>query len=130
MKLALTLLLGLALSVSGADKKKKQKPPDLEVVETSVHRTAETVVLSGRVRNSGEKPIRGLILLFDFMAPGRQVVTTQKAPIDEEMLDPGKESTFRFETNDPPRSVEIQLNAQDASGRDLRVEKPGPYPIE
>jgi len=48
--------------------------------------------VDGRVRNSGEKPIKQLMLVFDFMAPGKQVITTQKGAIDEELLAPGQEA--------------------------------------
>ncbi len=86
--------------------------------------------VDGRIRNSSEKPIKQLMLVFDFIAPGKLVITTQKAPIDEELLEPGKEAVFHMELNAPPRSVEFQINASDGSGRELRVARPGPFPIE
>jgi len=126
--LQVILLLSLAIASTAAEKKKK--PPDVEVVEASAHRGDVTVTVDGRVRNSGEKPIKKLMLLFDFMAPGRQVVTTQKGAIDEELLAPGQEAAFHVELNAPPRSVEFQINAADGSGRELRVAKGGPFSIE
>src|SRR5438093_423894 len=92
--------------------------------------TTASSVSAPPARISGEKPIKQLTLLFDFMAPGRQVITTQKAAIDEERLEPGKEAVFHMELNDPPRSVEFQINAADGSGRELRIAKAGPFPIE
>jgi hypothetical protein len=130
MKHALVIFAVVAVSLSGADKKKKNKPPDITIVETSARRTEGRVALDGRIRNSGEKPIQGLVLLFDFLAPGSLVITTQKAPIDEEMLEPGKESVFRVELNDPVRAVQYQLNAVDRVGRELKVANPGPFVIE
>jgi len=88
------------------------------------------VALQGRVRNTGEKPIRKLRLLFSFMAPGRQVVTTQRGEIDEELLGRGEEATFNMELNAPPRSVEFSIDAEDGSSRSLTVGKAGPYSIE
>ena len=125
---AITAIVLTAGRSNAADKKKK--PPDVQIVEASAHRGESKVSLDGRLRNSSEKPIKALMLLFDFMAPGRQVVTTQKAPIDEELLEPGKEAAFHMELNDPPRSVEFQINAADGSGRELRVAGAGPFPIE
>ena len=121
-----TILLAGALC--GAEK--KPKPPDIEIVEASAHRGETRISLEGRVRNSGEKPIKKLILIFHFMAPGKQVITSQSAPVDEELLAPGEESVFHMELNDPPRSVEFQIGAADGSSRELRVGKPGPFPIE
>ena len=126
--LQIVLVFALALTSTAADRKKK--PPDVQIMEASAHRGESKVSLDGRLRNSGEKPIKALMLLFDFMAPGRQVVTTQKAPIDEELLEPGKEAAFHMELNAPPRSVEFQINAADGSGRELRVAGAGPFPIE
>jgi hypothetical protein len=126
--LQVILVVSLALVSTAAERKKK--PPDVEVVEASAHRGEVKVSVDGRIRNSGEKSIKQLMLLFDFMAPGKQVITTQKGPIDEELLEPGKEAAFHMELNAPPRSVEFQINASDGSGRELRVAKSGPFPIE
>ncbi len=130
MRRTSALLLVLALSLLGADKKKAPKPPDIEVLEAAAHRSDGKISLVGRVRNSSLRPIQGLVLVFDFMAPGRQVVTTQKGGIEEEVLDAGGEASFHMELNEPPRAVEFQVNAVDEGGRDLRVAKPGPFPIE
>jgi hypothetical protein len=119
------LLLVLALALAAADKK-----GDLEIIEVSGHRGEITISIEGRLRNTSDKPLRRLTLVIDFMAPGRQVVTTQKARIDEEILPVGEESVFRLEVKAPPRSVEFQFNAEDDRGRDQRVVNSGPFPIE
>ena len=126
--LRVILVFALVAVSSAADKKKK--PPDLEVLEAAAHRGESKVSVEGRVRNSGEKPIKVLTLLFGFMAPGKQPLTTEKGVIDEEVLEPGQEASFHMEAKDPPRSVEFQIGAEDGSGRELRVAKSGPFPIE
>ena len=126
----LRVILVVALAVASAAADKKKKPPDVEVMEASAHRGEVKVSVDGRVRNSSEKPIKQLMLVFDFMAPGKQVITTQKGAIDEELLAPRQEAVFHMELNAPPRSVEFQINASDGSGRELRVAKSGPFPIE
>ena len=126
----LWVVLILALVGAPAGAQKKPKPPDIEILEASAHRGERTISLDGRIRNSGERPIKELTLLFHFMAPGRKVVTTQKAQIEEPLLEPGQEAAFHVELNGPPRAVEFQLDAADGSGRELRVGKPGPFPIE
>jgi hypothetical protein len=37
---------------------------------------------------------------------------------------------FRGQLSDPVRAVQFRVQAVDADDRDLRVAKPGPYPIE
>jgi len=123
------LILALATGSPAADKK-PPKPPDIEVLSASAHRGERKVSLEGRVRNTGEKPIKKLTLLFNFMAPGKQVITTQKGEVDEELLGRGEEASFHMELNDPPRSVEFSIDAADGANRDLRVGNPGPFPIE
>jgi len=122
------LVVILAGALSGAEK--KPKPPDIEVLEASAHRGETRISIDGRIRNSSEKPIKRLTIVFHFMAPGKQVITSQTGRIDEELLGPGEESAFHMELNGPPRSVEFQIGAADGSGRELRVGKPGPFLIE
>ncbi len=125
------LFLGMALCLSGAEKKKKgPKPPDLDILEVAAHRSEEQIAIDGRVRNTGERAIRGLVLYFDFMAPGKAHLTTQNSPLENELLEPGQDAMFRVALKDPPRAVEFLINAMDAEGRDLRVSKPGPFVIE
>ncbi len=118
----------MAVCLLAADKKKKSV--DVEIVESIAHRTNGQITIDGKVRNAGDKPIKGLILLFDFLAPGKAVVTTQRGGIDEEVLAPGKEATFRVALQDPVRAVEYRYNATDEAGRDLRVGNGQLRPIE
>ena len=129
--LQVTLLLSMiaAVSLTGADRK-KPKPAEVLVLEASARRDGDHIKMDGRVRNSGERPIQGLILSFDFFAPGKTPLTTQKGAVEEELLEPGKEAAFRMELGDIGRAVSFQINAFDESGRDLKVIKPGPFPIE
>ncbi len=128
MRCAFILFAIATLFVTGAESKKK--PAEVQVLSASGRRAVGKISIDVKVRNTGEKPIEGLILLFDFMAPGRQVVTTQKASADEEVLDPGQESQFRVELNQPPRAVEFQIGAVDSAERELRVADAGPFVIE
>ena len=129
-RLAITLMI-LVVGLSASPRKRKEpKPPDLQVVESTARRLEGIVALDGRVRNSSPKPITGLTLIFDFIAPEKLVITTQKTQIDEEVLEPGKETVFRVQLTDPVRAVKYQLSAVDAGGRDLQVANSGPFVIE
>jgi hypothetical protein len=127
MKLALIALSVLCLCASGADKKKK--PPDVQVVELKVRKDGSRVTVDGRVRATGLKPLRGLILSFDFIASGNAVMTTKQAPIDEEVLNPGDEAAIHAETEYPARSIEYRVRAYQQGDKELVVANPGPYPI-
>ncbi|MEO7651226.1 MAG: hypothetical protein ABIZ80_12215 [Bryobacteraceae bacterium] len=130
-QLQVTFLLCLiaGLSLPGADKK-KPKPAEVLVVEATARRDGDVIKMDGRIRNSGEKPIQGLILSFDFFAPGKTPLTTQKGAVDDEIIEPGKEASFRMELGDIGRAVSFKINAFDEGGRDLKVTNPGPFPIE
>jgi hypothetical protein len=127
------LLVALATLSVAADKKRNRAPPkptEIEVVEITARRGEGRVSLDGRVKNTGERAAVGIVLLFDFMAPGRQVITTKRGDLEIETLEPGEEAEFHVYAPEPPRAVEIRVQVRDGSQRDLKVIKPGPYPIE
>jgi hypothetical protein len=128
MRRAVFLTVILVLSLTGADKKKK--PPDVTVVECNGRRAAGRITFDGRVRNTGEKTINGLVLLFDFLSSDKVILTTLKGPTEDEVLESGGESSFHLESDAPPRAVRYQLNAVDRGGRDLRIANAGPFAIE
>ncbi len=126
------LLLLAAVSLAGAADKKteKYKGPEVEIRGARAHRSEGVLSVDAQVKNCGVKPIKGLTLLFDFMAPGKAVITTQKLQVDEETVEPGEERAVHVQLNDPVRAVAFRFQAIDKDTRDLRVAKPGPYPIE
>jgi hypothetical protein len=131
MKRLLAALLMLASLLYSQDKKsKKPKPPDLQIVSVAVHRTSEGISIDGKLKNSGLKPLSGVVLLIDFLAPGKEVLTTKNGPVEAELLAVGDETDFRLQINDQPRAVHIRFNAADKDKRDLRVENSGPFTIE
>jgi len=123
------VLLCLVLPAEGK-KAKKPKPPEVEVLSASAHRGPEGIELDGRVKNTGMKPIKELRLVFDFFADEKVPLTTQSADIDEPLLEPGQEATFRFAVKDIARAVAIRLNAFDGNKRELGIANGGPFAIE
>jgi hypothetical protein len=131
MKRAVFILVTLAsLLYPQSKKSKKPKPPDLEILKVDVRRTADGISIDGKVKNSGEKTLRGIVLLIDFLAPGKEVVTTKNGPVEADQMAPGDESDFRLAINDQNRAVHIRFNAEDKDKRELRVENAGPFTIE
>jgi hypothetical protein len=116
--------------VPAASPQKSRKPPDVTVLETRARRGEGKIQIDVRVRVTGEKPVRGLIIYFDLMSPENGVVTTQKAVLDEAAVDPGEERSDQAVTTDPARAVKFKVRAADIVERELRIENSGPFPIE
>jgi hypothetical protein len=125
MRVLTAALLFFALSAAVA-----QKKPDVRILETKAVREGANISMDGRVRVTSEKPLRGLVIVFDFRSPEKEVVTSQKAVIDENMMEKGKEGAFHSEMADEARVVRYTVRAFDTHDRELSVANPGPYPIE
>jgi hypothetical protein len=109
---------------------KQKKPADVEIVETKVVRDAGKISVDGKIKVTGEKPLHGLVIFFDFRSPEKEVVTSQKALIDDGTLQPGRDGVFHNEMVDAPRAVRYTIRAFDIHEKELRVANPGPYVIE
>jgi hypothetical protein len=128
------LLVGIAvwaLCASGADKKKKS---EVEVLQLKAVHDGADVTVDGRVRSTAEKPIQNLVLEFEFLASGKQVVTTRRIAIDEPTLDKGDEAAFHAATTYPTNAIQVRVRAyisgDISSGLEATVANPGPFPIE
>ena len=107
-----------------------EEAADVQILDTKAVREAGKISVDGKVRVTGEKPLHGLVIVFDFRSPEKEVVTSQKAVIDEDTLETGKEGVFHSEMADSARAVRYTLRAFDGHEKELRVANPGPYPIE
>jgi len=129
MKVLTILSLFLALFAAAAQQKGK-KPADVQILETKAVRDGAKIKVDGKVRVTGEKALHGLVIVFDFRSPEKEVVTSQKAVIDEDTMETGREGVFRSEMADSARAVRYTLRAFDTHEKELRVANPGPYPVE
>ena len=130
MRVLAALLLLASLLSSQERKGKSPKPPDVLVLEIKVLREPGHITLDGRVSIGAERPLRGLVLFFEFLAPGGAMLSRQRTQIAEESMDPAEEAPFHVQTVHVARAVHIRLEAEDGEGRPLRIDKPGPYVIE
>ena len=127
----LFLLAAVILSLcASAPGQKKKKPSDIEVIETKARRVDDKITLDGRVRFTGERPAHGLVIVFDFLSPEHEVVTTQKTQLADDVVRAGREASYQTVLVDPVRAISYRVRATDAGDRDLNVANPGPYPIE
>lgn len=126
--------LALALCLVAAEKKrpkaKPEKPPEVVIVDFKVHRDAGNFAVEGRVRNNSDKPMKGLVLFFEFMEPGGKTISRMNTTVSDTPLEPGDEGEFLTQTPDQVRAVHVKLDAEDKDGRYFTIDKPGPYTIE
>ncbi len=126
-----TLLASLAVALFLPAQDKKPKTPELEIVQVSVHRIDDTLLAAdGSVRNTGTKTYSKVQIVFEFFAPGKQSITIQRGSLEPDVIPPGELVEFHLQLRAPARAVQVTLGAEEGSGRELRVGKPGPYPVE
>ncbi len=107
-----------------------QKKPEVQVLEAKARRDEGKILIDGRVRVTANKPVRGLVIVFDLLAPENNVVGSQKAVLDQEVVPPGEERGCHSETGEHGRAVRFKIRVFDLHERDLRVGNSGPFPIE
>ena len=127
---AIALVLVSLFAAVAQQKQKQKKPPDVEVLETKARREDARIALDGKVRVTGEKPLKGLVMVFDFRSPEKEVVTTQKTVIADDTLETGHEGVYHVEMADAARAVRYEVRAFDFHEKELRVSNTGPFPIE
>jgi hypothetical protein len=123
--IAFALIAALAMA-----QQKAKKPADVRVLETKARREETRITVDGKVRVTGEKPLRGLVIVFDFRSPEHAVVTTQNTTIDAGLLENGYECSYHVEMADAARAVAYTIRAFDSHEKELRVENTGPFPVE
>lgn len=123
----------MALTVAAlcsAPPKKNKKAPDAVVESIRLLREGDSITIDGRVKNTGEKPIEGMVLIFEFFGPNKDSLTIQNGPVEAALMEPAEEAEFLLQVKAPARAVSVKVEAQDKSGKDLRIEKNGPFAIE
>jgi len=120
-----TAMLSLCVPVHAA------KKPDVQILESRARRVeAGKVAVDGSVRITAGKPVKGLVIVFDFLSSEGETLTSQKTRVADGALEPGAESSFHAETMNPPGAVRFRLRAVDGAEQDLRVANAGPFAIE
>ena len=71
-----------------------------------------------------------MLILVDAFAPNHKPMVQRKSAMEPEYLGPGDEADFHLAMPDTGQLVEFELQAEDGKGKELRVAKNGPFPIE
>ncbi len=106
------------------------KKPEVQVLEAKARRDSGKILVDGRVRVTAEKPLHGLVIVFDLLAPENNVVASEKAVLDDKAVEHGQERVCHSETGENARAVRFRIRVFDMGERDLRVANSGPFPIE
>ena len=124
-------LISLVAALLLPAQEKKAKPLDLEVSQFTCRRIDEQLIaVDGKVKNTGTKTFRKVLIVFEFFAPDKKSITIQKGSPEPDTVVPGDLVEFHLQLRAPARAVHIEVGAVDASGRELRVGNAGPYPVE
>lgn len=123
-------LLFASLCVAFQKKGKSPKPPEVTVIEVICKREGGDVQVDGKLKATGERPLKQVDLIVDFLGASKQLLESKRGPVDSEELAPGDETEFHLRVADPIKAVLFTLRAEDSDGRELRVDKAGPFTIE
>jgi hypothetical protein len=123
-------LLGVFALALAAPAQERRRPAELTVVEIQARHDGSVIQIDGRVKNVGQRRAGSVTLIVHVLAPGRQTLETREGPLDEDTVEPGEDALFSFETPFPARAIEVRLEAKDSAGRELRLNRAGPYRIE
>jgi len=121
LAIASLLLLGGAIAVAAKY--------DVEILECKARRVEEgRLSIDGQVRAA--KAIKKLKLTFDFLTSDGELLSSEQAPVEDDSIGRGQESSFHAEAENPPGSVRLKIRAFDGDGRQLRVGNDGPFIID
>jgi hypothetical protein len=109
---------------------RSQKKNDVDVAEMKAHRLESTLAVDGTLKVNSSKPLKGIVLYFDFLSADKEVLATEKALVTEETVKAGQDQPFHVESRFPVGSVRFKVRAFDGSDRELRLGNPGPFIIE
>ncbi len=120
-----------ALAALPQQKPKRQpRPPDLQIARIASTRQEGRIAYEGDLKVTGERPLNGLILQFEFFESRRVLLSMQKIEVESGTLMPGEERHFNVQGADVPRAVSFRLSGSETNGRELSVAGGGPHPLD
>lgn len=122
--------MAFAAALLCAQNKQPGKPAGIEVIDASAHREGSSVNIDGKLRNSGEKPVKKLKVFIAFRDPDGKTISTRTGGIEQKVFEPDDEVEFHAQVPDSVRAVDIVFNFEDAAGHELNAVNPGPFTIE
>jgi hypothetical protein len=124
------LFLCAAAEQSNSERQGRHKQAMLEITVFHATHTGPTLTFQGKVKNIGEVPARDTHLVFSLLDAKKKVISTRRAPIDEESLGSGEECGFFFESSGNEDAVAVRIEATEGDSREAHLDNGGPHPIE
>lgn len=127
--------LALAAFPFAAEAQKKKpayRGPEVELLSASARLEDGRLNLDGRVRNTGDRPIIKLIVIWEILDSDKRVLTRQQGPVEPAEVAPGEECEVQAQIASHARAISFRVSFEDGSGRELRTneKKNGPFHIE
>ena len=123
-----SLLLAAAASCLCASFAAKKPKPGVEITGIQSTRQEGEIGFEGTIRVHG-KPLKGLILHFEFLDSRGALLSIQKMRIEERLIEPGEELSFTLGGNDVPRAVKYEIKVTDGQRMEVRTVNGGPHPL-
>jgi hypothetical protein len=125
-------LAAVPIAAVAQKKKPAYKGPEVELLSASATLEDGRLMLDGRLRNSGERPIQRLTVIWEILDSDRRVLTRQQGPVEPVELAPGEECEMQAQIAYHARAISFRVSFEDGSGRELRSDekKNGPFNIE
>ena len=129
-KVFICFLAIVTLLPAAAEKSKPGKQPEVIIKELRIVREEGLILIDSTLVVNRENPIRGLVVMFDLLAPGGHLISKQVTTASENDLEYGESVTLYLQCVDHVRAVSVRVLCREDRGPRLRLDKPGPYQIE
>jgi hypothetical protein len=129
-RLAVVLLVLACFGPAAPQTRREQKQFQIEVVEVKAARVENRIALDGKIKNTGQRDVHRLILVFNMLDSEQRVLSSRRGRIEEDVLEPDQEAAFHFDIPNQARAVYFRVEAEYAGGSSLDLVKAGPFPID
>jgi hypothetical protein len=107
-----------------------QKKSDISLADMKAVRLETKVTIDLKVKVTSEKPIKGLVLVVDYLDADKSALASEKALVTEDTIKTGEDQPLHLDSRFPPGAVRFKIRAFDNAEKELRVANPGPFVIE
>jgi hypothetical protein len=108
----------------------QEKKFELRLNDVSLHRNADSVIIDGRLENTGDKTLKKLKYFIEFRDTDHKTISTRSGSVEPKNLEPGDDFDLQAQVPDSVRAVDVMFRFEDGSGREVDAANPGPFIIE
>jgi hypothetical protein len=115
---------------SVAQQRPKKPEPAIEMIEAAARREESKLTIDGRLKNTGDRATKKLVIIFEVLDGDKKVLTRQTGGIDADDLEAGAEAEFHNQMHFHARAVFVRFEFEEGNGREIRAANTGPFAIE